>query len=74
METKEKLMSLKNGESYIIPESDYGKAEIWYIHNYYIIFEIPMYGGNPVFSEVITGCLKREQQVNRILDKINKWT
>lgn len=48
---KEQILKLKDGESYIVPESDYGKAEIWLKHGKYFLFEIPMYGGQPMFSE-----------------------
>ena len=74
MEIKEKIMALKHGEYYIIPESDYGKAEIWYINNYYIVFSIPMYGGIPAFEEIFQGYTNKEILVNKILDKIEKWT
>ena len=43
------IQSLKHEQVYIIPESDYGKAEIRYINEVYIVFEIPMYGGKPMF-------------------------
>lgn len=26
---KDEILKLKNGEHYTIPESDYGKAEVW---------------------------------------------
>lgn len=74
MKVKEKLMSLKNGEKYIIPESDYGKAEIWYIHDCYFIFTIPMYGGKPAFETVVQGYENKEQQMKKVLDIINNWT
>jgi len=44
-----KLESLKEGENYIVPEGDYGRAEVYKINDHYIIFEIPLYGGEPVF-------------------------
>lgn len=33
----------------LIPESDYGFAEIYRIHDDYLIFLIPTYGGVPYF-------------------------
>ena len=51
MNDKELILNLKEGESYIVPESDYGRAEIWFKDNKYYLFEIPMYGGEPKFVE-----------------------
>ncbi len=31
IETRKEILKLKDGESWIWPESDYGKAEIWII-------------------------------------------
>jgi hypothetical protein len=47
---KENIEALKDGESYIVPESDYGKAEIWKKYNTYFLFSIPLYGGQPAFN------------------------
>ena len=41
MNIKEEILKLKHGEKFIIPESDYGKAEIWFINDIYVLFEIP---------------------------------
>jgi len=46
---KEKILELKDGECYTVPESDYGKAEIWFKHGYYFLFGIPVYGGDLFF-------------------------
>jgi len=47
--TLEEIRKLKSGERYIVPEADYGKAEIWRINGRFILFEIPMFGGEPQF-------------------------
>ena len=46
---KDKLKSIASGDLFIVPESDYGKAEIWRMHDVYVVFEIPMYGGEPTY-------------------------
>lgn len=46
----EEILRLKDGEEYTIPESDYGKAEVWLKNGMYFFFEIPMYGGEPQYS------------------------
>ena len=74
MEIKEKIMALKHGEKYIIPESDYGKAEIWYINGYYFIFSIPIYGGRPAFETVVYEYDSKEYQVNKVLETVDDWT
>lgn len=46
---KDEILKLQNGQRYIVPEGDYGRAEIWLINDFYFVFEIPMYGGKPVY-------------------------
>lgn len=50
-EILEEIKKLKDGEVFIVPEGDYGKAEIWLKNETYFLFEIPMYGGNPSFHK-----------------------
>lgn len=66
---KDEILKLKNGECYTVPESDYGKAEIWKINYFYFIFSIPMYGGEPQFEKSF-----RTGQENDIIGLINSWT
>jgi len=47
MDAKQEILKLRDGESWIWPESDYGKAEIKLNSDIYSLFEIPMYGGEP---------------------------
>lgn len=44
------IKKLKHGEHFTIPESDYGKAEVWQLNDYYILFSIPYTGGSPTFE------------------------
>lgn len=44
------IKKLKHLESYTIPESDYGKADVFMINETYIFFGIPMYGGEPYYE------------------------
>jgi len=71
MYKKEKLeiLKLKDGESYIVPESDYGKAEIWFKNNFYFLFEIPQYGGEPMFTEAFP-----KHRINEMIKKYESWT
>ena len=73
MEDKKSIMSLKSGECYIIPGGDYGKAEIWHIHNDYIIFSIPMGGGCPRFEEVVGIYHTKERQASKVLQILDTW-
>lgn len=47
----QKISILKTGECFLVPEGDYGKAEIWRIHKKLFVFEIPQYGGEPKFYD-----------------------
>lgn len=66
---KEKIQKLKNGKCYVVPESDYGKAEVWRINNLYILFSIPMYGGEPQY-EGAYGLHK----IDEMITSINGWS
>jgi hypothetical protein len=44
------IEKLKQGEKFVVPESDYGKAEIWLINDLYFLFSIPAFGGTPTFE------------------------
>lgn len=63
------IEKLNSGESYVIPESDYGKAEVWRLNNMYILFSIPMYGGEPTFE----GCFGTHR-LDDLLSKVYYWT
>jgi hypothetical protein len=69
MEHLKEILSLKDGDCYIVPESDYGKAEIWLKNDMYFLFAIPMYGGPPMFS----GAFNKRQVENMII-VIESWT
>lgn len=47
---REEIEKLKHGECFIVPEGDYGKAEVWRINDVFIVFEIPLFGGEPIYS------------------------
>jgi hypothetical protein len=71
MNLKEEILKLKHGECFIVPESDYGKAEIWLINDIYVVFEIPLYGGEPRFSGTFS---KTPQGITQIITTIEGWT
>lgn len=66
---KKKILSLKNGEKYIVPESDYGIAEILFKNNKYFLYSIPMFGGGPVFEDEFD-----KNEVDLMIQKYNSWT
>lgn len=53
------------------PESDYGKAEIWLIHDTYLVLSIPMYGGQPGFEKAF---MKSAAHVEAIINMVTSWT
>ncbi|MCG7852954.1 MAG: hypothetical protein MIO92_10575 [Methanosarcinaceae archaeon] len=75
------LMELRHGQHYIVPQSDYGRAEIWLINNAFFVFEIPLFGGEPQFSnhfwynyagkDLIE---KKQKSAQAAMDLINSWT
>ena len=69
MNPLDEIMKLNDGEKWIWPESDYGKAEIWFKHGGYFLFEIPMYGGEPRF----VGCFSK-RRLAELIDIVSSWT
>lgn len=69
MNILQEVLKLEDGESYIVPESDYGKAEIWKKNDIYFLFEIPMYGGLPVYSGNYI-----KHQLDKMVAVINSWS
>ncbi len=69
MTDKEQILELYEGESYIVPESDYGKAEVFLKHGMYFLFSIPMYGGLPVFVKAYTG-----DSIEDLIREYESWT
>ena len=63
------IMALKDGQCWVWPESDYGRAEIWFKGGGYFLFEIPMYGGEPSFVEVYRG-----SELQNLITLVNSWT
>ncbi len=69
-EMKEEILKLHHGQCYTVPESDYGKAEIWKIWENYFVFEMSMYGmSTPSFAKTY-----RTGQEEEIVELINSWT
>lgn len=68
MDIKEEILKLKHGEKFIIPESDYGKAEVWRINDILILFEIPTYGGEPMFNDTYY-----TSQIDALLHNVSCW-
>lgn len=66
---KDKILALQDGECYIVPESDYGRAEIWFKNSSYLLFEIPMYGGEPSFV-----CAYGKHMIDEMIKHYESWT
>jgi len=66
---RDEILKLNNGECYTVPESDYGKAEIWKINELYFLFSIPIYGGMPQFSGKYNLI-----QIDDLIKTVNKWS
>ena len=69
MDPLTEILKLDDGENWIWPESDYGKAEIWFIHETYFLFEIPNFGGTPRFDSSY-----KKDQLQDLIDHVNSQT
>ena len=69
MNPKQEILKLKDGESWTWPESDYGRAEIWLKNNIYFLFEIPSFGGEPIYDSTYTMAT-----LQYLIKKVESWT
>jgi len=69
MTDKDEILKLNHGESYTIPESDYGKAEVWRIWDDYLLFSIPTFGGTPSFDSSYT-----LSSIDKLIQTVESWT
>lgn len=65
---KDNILKLKDGGKYIVPESDYGKAEVWKVNDVFVLFEIPQYGGTPIYF----GTYYRKN-IEMLIEQVNHW-
>jgi hypothetical protein len=66
---REEILKLGNAECYTVPESDYGKAEIWKINELYFLFSIPMFGGMPQYEGKYS-----LSEIDEMIKEIVSWT
>lgn len=66
---KESILAIKDGESLNINLGEESGAEIWLKNDRYFLFEIPQYGGMPMFYNCYT--LK---DVGSIIEAIQTWS
>lgn len=69
MSADQEILKLKDGEFWVWPESDHGKAEIWLKHETYFLFEIPSFGGEPRFVDIYT-----VDTLPHLIKKVESWT
>jgi len=68
---KKAILELKDGDIYHWPESDYGKAEILKKGNVYLLFEIPSFGGEPIF---ISHYYLTMTSIDELIKTVESWT
>jgi hypothetical protein len=69
MTDREAILNLKDGESYMVPESDYGKAEIWLKNDLFFLFSIPFLGGTTAFEKAFMKC-----DIDELIKTYESWT
>lgn len=68
-EIKEGILNLTIGERFTIPESDYGKAEIWrHSEDVVSLFSISYAGGDPIFERNYN-----ISDVDLLITHVNEW-
>ena len=69
MDALVEILKLKDGECWTWPESDYGKARIKLKDGNYSLFEIPTYGGEPIFVAEVSG-----RDLPCLIKIVESWT
>jgi len=69
MDIKKKILELKDGEVFVWSESDYGKAEVWLKCNTYFLFEIPTFGGEPLYNSSYI-----RDNISHLIATVEKWS
>jgi hypothetical protein len=68
------VKNLRHGEHFIIPEGsndDCGKGEVWRINSRFFLFEIPQYGGEPMFAAHFEA---NEFGADALIKMVESWT
>ena len=68
MNAKKEILKLNDGQCWIWPKSDYGRAEIWLKNGTYFLFEIPPYGGKPNYY-----CCYEVCQIDKLISTVSSW-
>jgi hypothetical protein len=68
---KAKIEALKSGEKWLWPESDYGKALAWRCENKLFLFEIPIFGGEPMYHNDYDFS---DTDINKLIFEVESWT
>jgi len=69
MNHKENILKLKDGETYFIPLGEEAGGEVWKKNDVYFLFEIPQYGGNPMYSSHYS-----KFRIDELLNVVKGWT
>lgn len=49
---KKSILDLRNGECFFYDQGHEAGIEIWKVNDYFILFDIPLFGGNPTFYKM----------------------
>ena len=70
MNIANEIKAIQDGQCWIWPESDYGKAEIWMINDVFFLFEIPTFGGQLVYVKNYNGI----GHIGELIAAVRSWT
>lgn len=69
IEHMEAIEALENGDRYFWSLGEGSGAEVWRIHDIYVLFEIPQYGGPPIFSQPF-----KRREIEDLVLAVLSWT
>lgn len=67
MSDKEKIKNMKEGETLYLNMFQDGGAKVRMYNFEYLLYEIPIYGGNPHFVDIFT-------DIDKMIETYQKWT
>lgn len=64
-----RLLNMEHLDKIYMNWSEDGGAEVRRIHDVYIVFEIPQYGGNPNYHKTY-----QKNELQELIDTVMSWT
>ena len=69
MTDKEKILMMQEGDNLILNMIEGGGVQIYMYNHEYLLYEIPIYGGQPIFYDIYNYA-----DVDKMISEYKTWT